>query len=144
MVLRFDMQIKCPCLLEIGIDKYARCQWGASRTVVVVVIEESGLCSSIPNFDNDYDNDKEIGMVIGSEEFVWTLNPELLQRLELAKRHAILSTHLLKQCQIKELIPTRRSRNQISSDGETSFNSPAKLARSACGQVVIRSRRRSR
>jgi len=35
-----------------------RCQ-----RVVVIVIEDSYLCLSIPNFDNDYDhdNDKEIG-----------------------------------------------------------------------------------
>jgi len=40
-----------------------RCQWGASRTVVVIVIEESGLCLYIPIFDYDYDhdNDKELG-----------------------------------------------------------------------------------
>jgi len=42
------------------------------------------------------------------------------------------------------VIPSRRSRKQISSDGETSFNSPAKLARSVVGQVVIRSLRRCR
>jgi hypothetical protein len=36
-----------------------RCQRGASRALVVIVIEESGLRLSIPNFDNDYDNDND-------------------------------------------------------------------------------------